>query len=818
MKQKKIGISLILLICSVLFAWYAIGAALHLGADFKDIVLPVNGTITNNNTIIFNCTSSQNGTVAIYNMTLWLTKSGGTMAYNRTNITALSVMDSGGNVSTIFDQVELEDGIWFWNCLAWNGSNTSEGRINVSAQDYTVMVDTTAPVITFTGPTPANDSYIIGRDSNVNNSLNIDVAITELYPANITFNISMLNGTGYTWNYTTSTTGVGTLNLTMVSMIMPFNNTNGSSPPDDNTTFMDATLYIIVDVSDNASNKGTARRTITTDSINPWINITYPGTTNNNETIFKANGTSVAVRFNLSQKDTNLYDYATYGHNTTYWIVGENGNTLVGNTSFTPNSTITFSLNATNQHGMNHAVYFLTRDKAGREIENHTAITIDLAPVISLSYPAHRTWATTGTSHLFNFTAINNDTNVSSLDSCILYGNLVGANSSYVANKTINSSISTEVVPSMGSYNGTTVPINISLTLLEGNYTWAIKCNDTTGNSAYTANRTFYVDTINPTPTLTVTESTGTTIAIGSTVNLACTATDTLDPAPSAAIYDLTRPDSTVVSSPGASYSNIDQTGAYSVKCSSTDASGRSTIVTASFTAEYASQGGTSNGGATTGVTKTQTVKIPGILPGSPNMVKLSDPKEYGLNQIEIDVVKEVSDVEISVSKMNSKPTTATTEAAKSADRVYKYIEVKKTNIEESDIKKATMSFQVEKSWIKALGADKEQIILKRLSGTEWEKLTTTITDEDDDNIYYKANAPGLSYFAIALEEKPSVSTEEEFKEAEAEMEKAAEAEALGEVEPVKASKKWLWIGVVAVLMVIAAGIGYTLYFKKKKK
>ncbi len=73
------------------------------------------------------------------------------------------------------------------------------------------------------------------------------------------------------------------------------------------------------------------------------------------------------------------------------------------------------------------------------------------------------------------------------LDSCELWGNF---NGNWEINQTDNS-------PTSGSEN------TFSLSLEDGTYLWNIKCSDSVGNSAFNGNKTFYVDTINPSISLT---------------------------------------------------------------------------------------------------------------------------------------------------------------------------------------------------------------------------------------------------------------------------------------------------------------------------
>ncbi len=811
MKSKNTVFLLITLVCSAILALYAIGS---LYSDLTGtLISPANATFTSNATIIFNCTAATNLTdigAGISNITLWLGQQGAVFQYNRTNNSALKSQNgtSYGNVSFAFTQFALAEGLWYWNCKGFNGT-TAIAYSQIT--NNTLVIDLTAPVISFNSSTTATSNNSFINPNLTSQKIIMAIEITELWPANLSYRIFMANGSGPIANFTQSSAGANLYGLSLLSIPVNITATNGSTlvnasqeyDAGDRNAFANAVLVLEANITDLVNNQVTLRRTVTTDSINPLLSITAPF----NGTVFKANATSLAIRFNISHADTNLNaSRAIYS----LGLGGFANNSFTQNTSEIVNTsqTITLSLNATDQQGRNKIIYFITKDKAGREVVNYSSVMLDFAPVITLNKPANAIWSTV-TTHLLNFTAINNDTNVSTLDTCQLWGNMVGANASYLMNQSVhadNGTTSTNYV-----FNGSVS--NLTVTLVEGNYTWAIWCNDTTGNSVYSGNRTLYVDTSNPVPTVTATDSRGlAVIALGATVNLGCTATDTVDPNPTTTIDSITLPSGSVVSSPGSSYGAITQTGTYTVACTATDASGRTSSTTTTFVSQYTSLGGSSGGGGGSGtVTVSQSVYVPEITPSNPGIVKLSDAANYALKQIEISVQNAATSVRITVNRLTSKPADAASEAASTAGKVYKYMEVKKTNLDDTNVKSAVVTFQVQKSWITENGA-KNQVLLKRLKGSSWETLSTSVTDEDDNYVYYKATSPGLSYFAVVMGEVAEATTTEPVIE---EAAKTPETEELAPV-PSKMSKKWIWISAIALLVLAAAGAGF--YFLKKKR
>jgi PGF-pre-PGF domain-containing protein len=84
---------------------------------------------------------------------------------------------------------------------------------------------------------------------------------------------------------------------------------------------------------------------------------------------------------------------------------------------------------------------------------------------------------------------------------------------------------------------------------------------------------------------------------------------------------------------------------------------------------------------------------------------------------------------------------------------VYQYLDIKLTAddeyIEEDGIESMRFEFKVKWSWINENNIDKKTILLVRYHDTEWQNLTTTYLGENDTYVYYEAETPGLSTFAV---------------------------------------------------------------------
>jgi len=87
---------------------------------------------------------------------------------------------------------------------------------------------------------------------------------------------------------------------------------------------------------------------------------------------------------------------------------------------------------------------------------------------------------------------------------------------------------------------------------------------------------------------------------------------------------------------------------------------------------------------------------------------------------------------------------------------VYNYLNIWVGNggygSDEDNLENAVINFRVEKSWVQDKGIDQSSIVLNRYSDKKWNELPTTLSGEDSKYLYFKAEAPGFSPFAITGE------------------------------------------------------------------
>ncbi|NIO20685.1 MAG: PGF-pre-PGF domain-containing protein, partial [Candidatus Aenigmarchaeota archaeon] len=132
------------------------------------------------------------------------------------------------------------------------------------------------------------------------------------------------------------------------------------------------------------------------------------------------------------------------------------------------------------------------------------------------------------------------------------------------------------------------------------------------------------------------------------------------------------------------------------------------------------------------------------IKPGRVALVDITHP-DIDFTKLFFRVNRKVINVRLSMRKLSSKPSGTPSMSGKS----YKYFDINPVNIQDADLSEARINFKVRKSWINDNDIDEANIYLYRYYNNEWKRLETTKINEDSSYVYYRANIPGFSFFAI---------------------------------------------------------------------
>ena len=87
-----------------------------------------------------------------------------------------------------------------------------------------------------------------------------------------------------------------------------------------------------------------------------------------------------------------------------------------------------------------------------------------------------------------------------------------------------------------------------------------------------------------------------------------------------------------------------------------------------------------------------------------------------------------------------------------SSGEVYKYFNLWVGNAgfaTEKNIENPVVCFKVEKSWLEDKNIDQNSITLNRYSDKKWSELPVKLLREDSKYLYFKADTPGFTHFAI---------------------------------------------------------------------
>tara|TARA_Y100000034_G_scaffold17454_1_gene19093 strand:+ start:9343 stop:10950 length:1608 start_codon:yes stop_codon:yes gene_type:complete len=327
----------------------------------------------------------------------------------------------------------------------------------------------------------------------------------------------------------------------------------------------------------------------------------------------------------------------------------------------------------------------------------------------------------------------------------------------------------------------------------DGQYTITVWANDSllgksNSSNNFTANmnnsESINVTFDNTAPTATYTCSPS-TVSSGDTVTCTCSPSD-LTSGINESQTSTTTPSTT-------------NTGVITETCNFVDNAGNSGSQTATYTVEMSGSGTSSSGGGggTTSVVKSHSFSeiIPEVISTMKNFKS-----DVGIKQIAIEVNNKAQNVKLTVTKYDEKPAIVTKEKT---GEIYKYLEIKETNIGDK-LSKATVTIQVEKTWVSDKGLDKDDISMFKFDETseEWNELTTTYVSEDNTNYVYEVELTSFSYFTIAGESKTEPVVEEEKSVAEKIKETGEQIKAGNLFKNV-----WFWVILVIVLVLIGYGV-----------
>ncbi|MGV8171344.1 MAG: PGF-pre-PGF domain-containing protein [Candidatus Woesearchaeota archaeon] len=142
----------------------------------------------------------------------------------------------------------------------------------------------------------------------------------------------------------------------------------------------------------------------------------------------------------------------------------------------------------------------------------------------------------------------------------------------------------------------------------------------------------------------------------------------------------------------------------------------------------------------------------------TPTVSKTYDVLSSGSNDIKVnlstipvsEIVLELKDVSNNVKFIITKKNDVINKYTLS--KVYSYIEISHTNLNNDNISNAKIRFKVDITWLLNNSLQKKDVILLRYDNisNSWSELQTNILNEDNNSVYYESISPGLSLFVIS--------------------------------------------------------------------
>jgi PGF-pre-PGF domain-containing protein len=118
----------------------------------------------------------------------------------------------------------------------------------------------------------------------------------------------------------------------------------------------------------------------------------------------------------------------------------------------------------------------------------------------------------------------------------------------------------------------------------------------------------------------------------------------------------------------------------------------------------------------------------------------------HAINQVWIKVKHEASEIYVDIKRLESRPSPAIKEPV---GKVYQYLNITFWNLSATNVELGKIRFGVDKKWVENNSINKSTILLERYFNNDWQSLKTALSSEDDNDVYYLAETPGFSIFAI---------------------------------------------------------------------
>ncbi|KYK25896.1 hypothetical protein AYK26_07615 [Euryarchaeota archaeon SM23-78] len=310
------------------------------------------------------------------------------------------------------------------------------------------------------------------------------------------------------------------------------------------------------------------------------------------------------------------------------------------------------------------------------------------------------------------------------------------------------------------NYTQTIITINATEGLSETNHTLRVNCTDGLSNVGTSGAQSLIIDKTAPIITAISTSGTSSSTSSGTATITATTNENAVCWYKTTAFSANYTSGATAMSGSSTShtftkdYTATGTIGPYYISCRDTAGNNMtSSNSTGSISVTVTTGGGGGGGGGGGYTSNPSTSKSWDKMgPGAEHHMSITT-DDFGVKTISIEVINPANNVKITIEKLPGQPATVTKEIS---GNVYRYLDIKKTNLEVDNIKGVIkIQFQISNSWLRKNGVDAADIVLMRYTQEEWEELKTTLLSDNGLITSYEAETPDFSYFAIAEKGAP---------------------------------------------------------------
>ncbi len=198
--------------------------------------------------------------------------------------------------------------------------------------------------------------------------------------------------------------------------------------------------------------------------------------------------------------------------------------------------------------------------------------------------------------------------------------------------------------------------------------------------------------------------------------------------------------------------------------------------------------------------------KIAKVNAGEEETLEIND-DDTGIEELMFEVNQVAAAIKFEIISHDEMPESVDGSDEIAEEELYKYFEIKTTNLPSDNIRTAKIKFKVDAEWLEDNGLEPEEVKLWRYIG-RWQGLETEVVSESDSEVVYEASTPGFSVFAVKVDKMAA----EEEQEVEEETEPAiVDEEPVEEVEEETGSTLLLVLVIILAVLIV----GVLLYTKK---